>query len=216
MFWLTVSLKLIKYTKIPKSSVFSPAEWILNCISLQTSSVLLRNLSRASHCYYILYRTKLVLLGKTEQHWRAKHTTAVQIRTEMLRRRKCLFFFGNIMFSVVVLACVIKLIFASVVTSLASSSSFLFVFHCTVSTHMCLRELTERLHCKPGVGWPTLPAGRCWLPGRSRCGNGRTSTTDRWRALPESETAGHCWQSPLSDGGGVKDQAVRGCIYIFT
>lgn len=24
-----------------------------------------------------------------------------------------------------------------------------------------LRALTERLHCKPGVGWPALPAGRC-------------------------------------------------------
>jgi len=71
-------------------------------------------------------------------------------------------------------------------------------------------ELTERRHYKPAVEWPAWPTGRCRLPRRSRCGSGQRSTTGRWRAPPESETAARYWQSPLSDEGRVKDQAVGG------
>lgn len=83
-------------------------------------------------------------------------------------------------------------------------------FHTVSICKLVVRELTGRLHCRPGAGWPASPAGRCWRPGRSRCGSGRTSTTARWRAPPASGTAARCWQSPLSDGGRVKDQVVSG------
>ena len=67
--------------------------------------------------------------------------------------------------------------------------------------------LTETPHCRPAAGWPVWPAGRWPHPGWSHCESGQSSTIGRPTTPPELETAGHCWQSPLSERRiGVKDR----------